>query len=282
MKNFSQNQQVIKEGSAWGSRFVGIMAGGTAIIPLMTWLENKKNKKKIVRALDERIYGAEKVAADPKFEESYLAIDEEPKKGFAVGMVARFAALAPIIAAVMTPAINKRFVTYIYDPIASSTKWLSSKVGIKPSESMIVKGAMEHIEGDPKVSKRFMNNWDFLHRTIGFDFGLTIFYSILHEAAFKALAAVGFKGAKKSSKNAPNEVALIDELIHNSPANPSLPEECLRNGISEEQSFKYRSAIGREKTESSAAKETTRRVQPSAFTEKLVQMSDTQTAQVGV
>ncbi|MDE3038537.1 MAG: hypothetical protein KGJ21_08840, partial [Pseudomonadota bacterium] len=185
-----KNEKAVEEGAKWGSMFASIMAGGTAIIPPLMALENKKVKKSVIRRLDEKIYGKETVENDPKFEESYCRIDEEPKKGFVTGMAARMIAIAPLITVASLPATNKPLIKYMYDPIGRGSKWLVGKIGIKPGK-MLAEGAMERIEGDPGIPKKFQSNWDFLHRTIGFDFGLTIFYSIFHEIAYKALAALG-------------------------------------------------------------------------------------------
>jgi len=188
-----RSEASLNEGAKWSNMIASIMAGGTMIIPPMMVLENKTVKKKIIRWFDEKIHGKATVANDPRFDECYSKIDEEPKKGFWVGMLARFAALAPMIALVSIPATNKPMVKFIYDPIAKGSKWLAAKVGIKPGK-MLTEGKLEHITGDPNLPKQFQSNWDFLHQTIGFDFGLTIFYSILHEMAYKKLA--GFMSKK--------------------------------------------------------------------------------------
>ncbi|MDX1974232.1 MAG: hypothetical protein SFT92_01005 [Rickettsiales bacterium] len=203
--------EALEKGAKWGGMFASIMAGGTAIIPPMMVMENKHNKKAIVRWLDEKIYGKETVAHDPKFEESYRAIDEEPKKSFATGMAARFLALAPLIAWVSLPKLNDPAIKYLYDPIGKASKWVAESIGIRPKK-MLVEGTMELVEGNPKLPKKFMSNWDFLHRTIGFDFGLTFFYAILHEAAFKALAAVGVD--KNAQKNPDSKLDHIIDPEH--------------------------------------------------------------------
>lgn len=199
----------LKEGAKWGTNFAGIMAGGFTIIPIMMAMENKKNKKKIVHWLDEKMYGKDVVASDPKFEESYKKIDEEPPKGFWIGMVSRFIAIAPIITAVSIPAVNTYLDRFIYKPISGITKGLAKHLRIKPNENMAnpLKGALEHIDCDARKPKEWMSNWEKLHKLIGFDFGLTIFYAILHEMAYKSMAALGMKTSKedKKQKAAPAE-----------------------------------------------------------------------------
>jgi len=186
MRMFTKNPQTIEKGAEGGMMFASITAGGTAIIPVMMTMENKKNKKGIIRWLDEKWYGKEAVAGDPKFQESYDAIDQEPHKSFGIGMASRFAALAPLIAITMTPSAHGFMSKQIYDRIANVSKWFSRKVGIKPGEEMLA--PILNAKTGEKIS-----NWDFLHHTIGFDVGVTFFYSFLHEAAYKTLAKLGMK-----------------------------------------------------------------------------------------
>lgn len=186
MRLFTKNPETIEKGAEGGMMFASIMAGGTAIIPVMMTLENKKNKKGIIKWLDEKWYGKEAVANDPKFQESYDAIDQEPHKSFGIGMASRFAALAPLIAITMTPSAHGFMGKQVYDRVANVSKWVSKKVGIKPSEEMLT--PILNAKTGEKIS-----NWDFLHHTIGFDVGLTFFYSFLHEAAYKAFAKLGMK-----------------------------------------------------------------------------------------
>jgi hypothetical protein len=209
----------LAEGAKWGTAFTSIMAGGFAIIPLVMVMENKERKKKIIRWFDEKIYGKDTVENDPKFKQSYQKIDEEPKKGFWTGMTARLIAIAPLITVASLPATNKPLMKYLYNPIGNLSKRLAAKIGITPGK-MLVEGAMEHPGGDPKLPKQFQSNWDFLHQTIGFDFGLTIFYAILHETAYKALAAVR---AKKHASSGEEAGAQQAPAAQNSTA--SLPSE---------------------------------------------------------
>lgn len=213
LKPVLKTPTAVEEGAKWGTMFAGIMAGGTVIIPPLMVMENKKVKKSIVRWLDEKIYGKEAVATDPKFAEVYHAIDDEPKKGFAIGMASRLIAIAPLIAAASMPATNKPLIKYLYDPIGKASKWTAERIGIKPGR-MALEGAMEHIEGDPNIAKKFQSNWDFLHRTIGFDFGLTIFYSIFHQIAYNSLAAMGMKKTEGIQSKTTALSTIEDALQH--------------------------------------------------------------------
>lgn len=223
------------QGTTWFRRFLTIMVGGFTIIPVMMYMENKQRKKKMVHWLDEKMYGKDVVANDPKFEESYKKIEEEPKQGFWIGVVSRIIAITPIIAAATWPASNQRLIKYIYDPIARGTKWVSKKVGIKPGK-MLMQGELEHLDGNPKGKKQWQSNWDFFHRTIGFDFGLTIFYAMLHEAAYKSLAAMGMKKTKedKKQKTAPAETA-------------AAPAESPPAALAAEETGKFVASVGQRK-----------------------------------
>lgn len=189
----------IAQGAKRGSMFVSIIVGGAAIIPPMVMLEKKENKKAIVRWFDELIYGKEQVATDPKFKEVLDAIDTEPHKDFATGMAARFAVLTPMIAATVNPSVDKYLMEWLYNPIAKGSKLVAEGIGIKPKK-LIERGAMELAEGDVSKAPKFVSDWDFIHRTIGFDFGLTAIYAFAHEFTYKAFAAFRHEEAETPTK----------------------------------------------------------------------------------
>ena len=173
------------EPAKWGTKFVSIMFGGTVTIPPIMYLEARENKLRIIQNIDEKIYGKDRVANDPDFAIAYNDIRQEPQKDFGTGMITRFIALAPLFTAALT--MPRSLTTYVYDPVANGSKWAAEKLRIKPGSFM---SKMGHNEEGQLVS-----NWDQLHRLIGFDFGLTVAYSFLHEWAYKALSAVN--GEKK-------------------------------------------------------------------------------------
>lgn len=209
LKPVLKKPENIAEGAKWGTRFASIMAGGFTIIPLMMLMENKKTKKRVVRWFDEKIYGRDTVANDPRFQASYDKIDEEPRKGFWTGMGARIIALAPLITASSIPQINNVLIRNLYDPIGKRTQWLVQKVGIKPIKTILENGTQMADgalgrKGAAFVETEALSKWDFLHRIIGFDFGLTVFYAVFHEMAYKTMAKVR---AKKHKQEALEEVA---------------------------------------------------------------------------
>jgi len=215
------------EGAKWGTMFASIMVGGFSIIPVIMGLENKERKKRMVKWFDEKIYGKEVVANDPKFAESYKRIDEEPEKKFSDGIWSRLIAIAPLISAASWPTTNKPLIKYLYDPIGDATKKVAKGIGIKPKSAYWMDpklGALEHIEGDPKIAKQWQSNWDFFHRTIGFDFGLTVFYAIFHEIAYKTLAAMGMKKEKKKASPASPESSENISSIASSSNPEEIPE----------------------------------------------------------
>lgn len=209
----------LEVGAMWGSRFANIMIGGFAIIPLMTMLENKDNKKKIVRGIDEMVYGKDQVAHDAKFEESYKEIDNEPKKELGTGIVARILALTPLLTITSIPTTNNFMTKHIYNRVGSGTKWAAEHMGIKPA-ALLKRGEMVHPNSDPKLAKVFQSDWNYIHETIGFDFGLTFIYSFLHEGIIKAISGFGSKTQPQTTPApAPQEAPM-----QAAPAAPSAPE----------------------------------------------------------
>lgn len=204
LKSYFKKPENLAEGVSWGTRLLTIMIGGFTIIPLMILMENKTVKKNVVRWLDEKIYGRDEVKNNPAFEESYKKIDEEPRKGFWRGMFARAIALSPLFVICFNSELNKWPARFLYNPLGKMTKWTAEKCGIKPA-SMIAKTQMVHPDGNTSLSKVPQSNWDYLHQTIGFDFGLTAFYAVLHEIAYKTLASFGAKNIKSAKASESTE-----------------------------------------------------------------------------
>jgi hypothetical protein len=187
LNNFYTDKGALEKGAQWGSNFVNIMVGGFTTIPPMMALENKDTKKKIIRGIDEVVYGKDTVKNDPKFEESYKEIDKEPKKDFWSGFWARWIAIAPLITAVSSEKVGIFLEEQLYDRIARGTKSVSSWLKIKPGK-MALEGDMVPKKNGKPGEKVWQSNWDYFHQIVGFDFGLTVFYSALHEMAYKFLA----------------------------------------------------------------------------------------------
>lgn len=187
----------IKSGSKWGTMLTGILVGGTAIVPIMTYLENKEHKKDFIHAIDKMAYDKERLENDPEFKAQDKRIDEESKKDFKTGIITRYVALAPIIAATLHPETNQQLVKYLYEPIGKVTKYAAEEGHLVPKKvikALESKGAVEMVDKQEK----YINNWNFIHRTIGFDFGLTFIYSFLHEITYKAMAGVLDKKSKQA------------------------------------------------------------------------------------
>ncbi len=189
LKPILKTPEKIAQGAKRGSEFVSIILGGMLIIPPMVTLEKKDNKIAIVKWFDELIYGKERVANDPKFQECFDSIQEEPKKDFWTGMAARFAVLVPMIAATVNPDADKHLRRFLYNPITKFSKGVTEGVGIRP-KALMERGAMEYASGDITKPATFVSDWDFIHRTIGFDFGLTAIYAFAHEFTYKTFAAI--------------------------------------------------------------------------------------------
>ncbi len=214
---FLTSESSLAEGAKWGTTLTSISAGGLAITPLMVGLECRPIKKASIRWMDEAIYGKEVVENDPRFAQSYAAIDQEPRKDFSLGMASRYVALVPFLVFASVPKLNQQGIRFLYDPIARLTKSAAKLVGIRPG-TMALEGALEHINGDPATPKQFMSNWDFLHRTIGFDFGLTLLYSYVHEPIYKAFSCRWGRqenGASICQNESPAPAAIaLDRVTH--------------------------------------------------------------------
>ncbi len=167
--NIFQSAESIKSGAYWGNVFSSIMVGGFATIPPIMALE--ANKKEISRSLDEMVYGKEKVANEPAFNAYYQSIGQESPKSFGIGLTTRLISLAPILGAMV--AYPKPLTKYLYEPIASVTKFSAESIGIKPASLMQKRKGFEETD------------WDFIHTNIGTDFGLAFVYSYIHEYTYK-------------------------------------------------------------------------------------------------
>lgn len=201
---FSQNPHTVEKSASWGSDFVSIMVGGFSIIPVVNYLMKAENRVSFARWVDEKIYGKEKVANDPSFAATYDEVYHEPKQSFGIGMAARFLAIAPLITASSYPKINDRLDEHLYKPISRKTKWLAEKLHIKPSGYMLQEHDVVKLDkatGTDHVQKQ--SNWDFLHEKIGFDFGLTAFYMVLHERACHYLGCMFSKPQEKKPQESP-------------------------------------------------------------------------------
>lgn len=206
-----KNPAALKEGAKWGSLFTSIIVGGTAIIAPLVVLENKKNKKKIITHINNTVHGKETVQNDSRFAQELVDVENEPKKSFAVGMAARLIVLTPMIAATVHAGTNKQMIKYLYNPIAKFSKGTCEMLGIRP-KGLMSRGVMEHAEGDLSKPATFFSDWDFIHRTIGFDVGLTTIYSFAHEATIKALASFGYK-LTEDKKQAAEQKSLADAAL---------------------------------------------------------------------
>lgn len=162
-------EESLENGVKNGNIFFSIIAGGMMTIPPLLVLENKKNKKAITQSLDNTIYGKDTVVNDPKFAKAYDEMDHEAKKDFKTGMLARFAALAPLLASVLIPASEKRLSKYYFEPIGNGVEKAVSKIGITKKTFFSKK--------PPEESKKL---WSSLRENIGMDLGLGVLYAPLH------------------------------------------------------------------------------------------------------
>ncbi len=184
-----KDEKTLEKVIGGGRDFFSIMFGGTMVNPILTRLENHKNKKAISKSIDTMIYGKDRVENDPRFKQAYDEIDLEPKKDTKGVWIARGIAVAPLWAATFFPKgmkfIQSNEVPVLKwvnaDTISNFTRTTAEKMGIRP------KKMIEAVEKDPTTGK-LTSNWQKLHDYIGFDYGLTIYYAILHSMAFSWVA----------------------------------------------------------------------------------------------
>lgn len=186
---FFKQPETLEKAVSGGRDFLSIMVGGTAINPILTRLESHENKKAISKAIDTAIYGKDRVENDPKFQEAYDAIDKEPIKDMKSVWVSRLIALAPLYAAATNPRSyaylkhnDTPIIKYLsFDRISNFTRTTAEKIGIRPQKMMST--TMKNATTGETTS-----NWKALHDYIGFDYGLTVYYAILHAISFSAVA----------------------------------------------------------------------------------------------
>ncbi len=195
----------LKSSAGYGSMFMSIIAGGMFTIPPLMILENNKVKKTITKTYDQMIYGKDIVESDPKFKESYEAIENAPKKDFWTGLTSRLAALSPLLAIVLIPA-TKRFSNKVwFDHVEHGSEYVARKVGFSSEKSFK--------SLPPSEAKE---RWKFIHESIAMDFGLGIPYAILHDFFYNAFA---------NSKHKKEQQPVLQQQPAASETKTSVPEE---------------------------------------------------------
>ena len=171
---FKKNPKVLESSVSNGGVFMSVIAGGMFTIPPLLALENKENRIGITRWWDKLIYGKDRVERDPKFEQSYRDIREEPEKDFTTGMTSRFAALAPLLALVITPKVKDVSASLYFDHVSSASEKSFNALGF--SKEKMFEGVSKREPETGNMEERWKN----IHDSMATDFGLGIPYAILH------------------------------------------------------------------------------------------------------
>ncbi|MGE0753668.1 MAG: hypothetical protein AB7L92_00730 [Alphaproteobacteria bacterium] len=199
---FVKNPESRAFGVHKGNMFVSIIAGGMFTIPPLMALENRKNKKAIVQSLDRMIYGEEKVASDPKFQQAYDAIDMEPEKDFKAGMTSRFAALAPLLTlTVFIPSSRDWLEKNYFRHISKASENAATKMGIKGAGLKKIMAGREK-DGTP------ISAWKFIHDNVAFDGGQALPYAGIHAIFYNMFARGNKKGELADTSEASHEMTL--------------------------------------------------------------------------
>jgi hypothetical protein len=184
---FIKEDAALVQATKRGNTFFGLVAGGMFTIPPLMALENKVTRRKIITTVDETIYGKEAVEHDPKFKQSYDALDNEPQKDFTIGMAARFVALTPLVIAILRKDSSDYLDKKVFSKVANLTKSSSEKMGL--SAKTFFKSRT------PEEADRV---WKQAHDNLGTDLSLGIPYAVMHSAAYNTLNKVFGKREKKA------------------------------------------------------------------------------------
>ena len=160
-----------------GTMFANIIMGGMMTIPPLLLLENKTVKKSIVQWLDRSIYGNERVENDPQFQQSYAAMENEPKKDFAAGMLARFAALTPLLTLVLWERTREPLEANYFSHLKGGSETLATSVGFT-KERLGNHTSPEHLD----------DRWKNIHKSAAMDFGFGFPYAVMHEFFYNKFA----------------------------------------------------------------------------------------------
>jgi hypothetical protein len=212
-----KNEEKLNTSIGRGSMFMSIIAGGMFTIPPLMVLENQKNRIGISKKLDQWIYGKDAVENDPKFEASYQAIKDEPKKEFGPGMTSRFAALSPLLAIVLIPQTNKLSTDHFFSHVSNGSKWVARKLGF--SAKNLKDG--EAIVGAKKVPVTANDKWEFIHEGVGMDFGLGLPYAGLHAMFYNMFAKGSDKENTAKEQTAPKTAPFAGAVRAKESAMPS-------------------------------------------------------------
>jgi hypothetical protein len=196
--------------------FTNIIIGGMMTLPPLLVLENQRVKRGAVEWIDRRIYGDDAVEHDAMFHNAYEAMANEPKKDFKIGMVARFAALAPLLASVVLEPTKTDLKNNYFTPIAKGTEGVAHAIGFSP-ESFV--GHMPSSMQDNPITRQ--ERWNYLHNdSLAMDWGFGLPYAAMHSFWYDRFAA-WMAPHKEPSINASEK-----------PPSPKTPTTHIRTGAS--------------------------------------------------
>jgi hypothetical protein len=212
LKPVIKNPQSLEYSVHKGGMFLSIIAGGMFTIPPLLFLEKNTVKKSITQTYDRLIYGKDAIDADSKFQTSYEAIENAPKKDFWTGMTSRFAALTPLLlVTVFIPKTRDWADKNYFSRLSDFSEHMAGKIGIKGEK-------LKAVEVGKTKEGSSISAWKFIHDNIAFDAGLGIPYALLHDFFYNA-----FSGEKQKKKDAREPKASPSPTITESA--PAMTEE---------------------------------------------------------
>jgi hypothetical protein len=154
--------------------FTNIILGGMMTIPPLLILEKPHVKQAAAEWLDRRIYGDDAVEHDPYFHAAYQKMANEPKKDFAVGMVARVAALAPLLGLVITERSKQGLQKHVFEPFTDESKYLANKTVL--NKDLVA----NHMPPDMQSASHAQERWNNLHDSLAMDLSFGLPYAAMH------------------------------------------------------------------------------------------------------
>lgn len=262
---FIKNEAQLAKSVGKGYMFASIIAGGAIFtVPPLMVLEKNKVKKPIIEFYDRLIYGKEKSENDPKIRASHEHIGHEPKKGFLIGNVSRYMALAPLLAIVLIPSTQRLSNKYFFRHIEHASDVMARKMGFSPASFKKIPLSEAEVR------------WQSIHENAAMDVGLELPYAFLHYIFYGMLANMAARWHAKRKHRHERQAhshemssAAIQEMLQKQPDKAVVSEAVTKENIQSTQPASQENHPMQEAAESAAhAGRVTRTIQLESFVER--------------
>jgi hypothetical protein len=188
--------------------FTNIIMGGMMTIPPLLILEKPHVKQAAAEWLDRRIYGDKAVENDPYFHAAYQQMAHEPKKDFTIGMIARGAALAPLLGLVIEEHSKQVLQDKVFQPFTDESKYLANKTFL--NKELVANTMSKDMQGSAVLVQERWNN---LHDSLAMDLSFGLPYAAMHSFWYDRIA--GWMAPKeKPSVDASEAISMPTTRIH--------------------------------------------------------------------